>query len=109
MKNILHGLEQVGLRLCVLHLVDSHYCSDAGKFIATVLMSLSSMLQLGLPHVNVLSKIDLAEKYSNKLQFGIEFYTDVLDLNYFLTFLDEDAFTKKYAHFQNSTAPKLVL
>lgn len=85
----------MGLRLCVVQLVDSHYCSDAGKFIATVLMSLSSMLQLGLPHVNVLSKIDLAEKYSDKLQFNVDFYTEVLDLNYFLESLDEDAFTKK--------------
>lgn len=76
------------------------YYFVVGKFIATVLMTLSSMLQLGMPHVNVLSKIDLAEKYIDKLQFNINFYTDVLDLNYFLTSLDEDAITKKLVNFQ---------
>ncbi|KAL0278686.1 UNVERIFIED_CONTAM: hypothetical protein PYX00_000436 [Menopon gallinae] len=107
MKNILERLEKLDLRLSVVQLVDSHYCSDAGKFIATVLMTLSSMLQLGMPHVNVLSKIDLAEKYTDKLQFNINFYTDVLDLNYFLSSLDEDAITKKYAKL-NSAIISLV-
>ncbi|KAK5637835.1 hypothetical protein RI129_000167 [Pyrocoelia pectoralis] len=39
-------------------MVDSHYCSDPTKFISTLLLSLSTMLQIGLPHVNVLSKVD---------------------------------------------------
>lgn len=59
-------------------------------------MSLSSMLQLGMPHINVLSKIDLAQRHSDKLQFGLDFYTEVLDLNYLLQALDEDKITKKY-------------
>lgn len=59
------------------------------------MLSLSAMLQLALPHVNVLSKIDLLGKYSGKLQFGLDFYTDVLDLNYLLECLDEDPFTRK--------------
>lgn len=58
-------------------------------------MSLSSMLQLGMPHINVLSKIDLAQRHSAKLQFGLDFYTEVLDLNYLLQALDEDKITKK--------------
>ncbi|XP_066991714.1 GPN-loop GTPase 2 isoform X2 [Anabrus simplex] len=96
MKNIMEKLDKFGLRLCSLHLVDSHYCSDPGKFISTLLLSLSAMLQLGLPHVNVLSKIDLLSKYSSKLQFGLDFYTEVLDLNYLLESLSEDPFTRKH-------------
>lgn len=40
---------------CVLML-----CSDAGKFIAAALVSLTTMIRLELPHVNVLSKVGQA-------------------------------------------------
>lgn len=56
-KNIFNKLQSYGFHLCVVHLVDSHYCSDASKFISTLLLSLSTMLQIALPHVNVLSKV----------------------------------------------------
>lgn len=51
------------LQLAAIHLVDSHYCSDPAKFISVLLTSLSTMLQMELPHVNVLSKVDLIESY----------------------------------------------
>jgi len=35
------------------------------------------------PHVNVLSKVDLIEKYA-KLPFNLDFFTEVLDLSYLL-------------------------
>lgn len=56
-KNIFEKLEKLDYHLCAVHLVDSHYCSDPTKFISTLLLSLSTMLQLALPHVNVLSKV----------------------------------------------------
>ena len=47
------------VRLCAVHLVDSHYCTDPGKFVAVLLTSLNTMLQVGgcsfdLPSINVL-------------------------------------------------------
>ena len=51
------------LQLAAVHLVDSHYCSDPGRFVSVLLTSLSTMLQLELPHVNVLSKVDLMQHY----------------------------------------------
>lgn len=53
------------------------------------------MLQMELPQVNVLSKIDLAEQ-QGRLKFGLDFYTEVLDLNYLLESINEDPFMKKY-------------
>lgn len=53
----------VSVQLVTVHLVDSQCCSDAGKFISVLLTSLSAMVQVELPHVNVLSKIDLIEQY----------------------------------------------
>ena len=53
----------VFMQLVAVHLVDSHYCSDPGKFISVLLTSLSTMVQLELSHINVLSKVDLMEQY----------------------------------------------
>ncbi len=59
-----------------MELVDAHLCSDAGKFLAALLLSLSSMMHLELPHVNVLSKADLVEAYG-ELHFDLDYYTEV--------------------------------
>ena len=40
-----------------MHLVDAHLTSDPGKYLAAALLSLSTMLHLGLPHINALSKV----------------------------------------------------
>ncbi len=50
-------------QLTAVHLVDSHYCADPAKFISILCTSLSTMLHIELPHVNVLSKMDLLEQY----------------------------------------------
>ncbi|XP_077984533.1 GPN-loop GTPase 2-like [Glandiceps talaboti] len=95
MKVIAGLLQKWNYRLTAVHLVDSHYCSDAAKFISVLLTSLSTMLQMEMPHINVLSKMDLVEKFG-KLAFNLDYYTDVLDLHYLLEHLDSDPFTKKY-------------
>ncbi|KAL3867475.1 hypothetical protein ACJMK2_044677 [Sinanodonta woodiana] len=93
-RNILQELQKLDYRLVAVHLVDSHYCSDASKFIAVLLTSLSTMLQVALPHVNVLSKADLIEKFG-KLAFNLDFYTEVLDLSYILDqFRDDPSFAR---------------
>ena len=63
-------------RLAAVHLVDAHLCSDPAKYLSALLLSLSVMLHLELPHVNVLSKIDLIEQYG-QLDFNLDFYTEV--------------------------------
>ena len=51
------------MQLTAVHLVDAHLCSDPGNYVSALLLSLSTMLHLELPHINVLSKIDLIESY----------------------------------------------
>merc|ERR1719464_1281777 len=64
--------------------------------IIMILMKImTTMLQVELPHVNLLSKVDLVEKYG-KLQFNLDYYTDVLDLEFILDTLPDDNFTKKH-------------
>uniref|UniRef100_A0A1B6EC39 GPN-loop GTPase 2 n=1 Tax=Clastoptera arizonana TaxID=38151 RepID=A0A1B6EC39_9HEMI len=96
MRNIILRLQNVGFRFCAVHLVDSHYCSDPGKFISTLLLSLTAMLHMELPHINVLSKVDQIDKHGSKLRFGLDYYSEVLDLTYLLDSLQQDSFTAKY-------------
>ncbi|XP_055067865.2 GPN-loop GTPase 2 [Misgurnus anguillicaudatus] len=94
-KNIFAQLSKWNFRLTAVHLVDSHYCADPAKFISVLCTSLSTMLHVELPHVNVLSKIDLIEQYG-KLAFNLDFYTEVLDLSYLVEHLALDPFFKKF-------------
>lgn len=50
-------------QLTAVHLVDSHYCTDPAKFISVLCTCLATMLHVELPHVNLLSKMDLIEHY----------------------------------------------
>lgn len=95
-RKIIDRLEkEAEMRLCAVHLVDAHYCSDASKFVAVCLTALNAMLRIELPHINILSKVDLIEKYG-KLDFGIDFYTEVLDLNFLVDRLPDDPFMAKF-------------
>lgn len=81
MLQVVRTLTQTwNLRLAAVHLVDSHHCSDAYKYLSVLLVSLSTMVQLELPHINVLSKIDLVESFG-ALAFELQFYTDVENLD----------------------------
>jgi GPN-loop GTPase len=94
-RNIIEKLVKLDYRLCSVNLVDSYYISDPSKYISVLLMSLSSMLQIELPHVNIFSKMDLIKQYG-PLKFNLDYYTDVLDLNYLLDTLDSDRFLSKF-------------
>ncbi|NXQ17611.1 GPN2 GTPase, partial [Peucedramus taeniatus] len=95
LRNVLAQLAKWEFRLAAVHLVDSHYCTDPGKFISVLCTSLATMLHVELPHVNVLSKMDLIEQYG-KLAFNLDFYTEVLDLSYLVDHLASDPFFRNF-------------
>ncbi|BES94992.1 unnamed protein product [Nesidiocoris tenuis] len=95
-KRIVEKLQGAGFKLCAVYLVDSHYCNEPGKFISALLMTLSAMLHMEMPHINILSKVDMMQEFADKLPFSLEYFTEVMDLNYILECLQEDKFTKKY-------------
>ncbi|KAG5681425.1 hypothetical protein PVAND_010862 [Polypedilum vanderplanki] len=96
MRNIFTKLQTLGYKLCTVHLVDSHYCSEPHKYISALLLSLHTMLQMELPHVNVLSKADQIKEHQSKLLFNLDYYTEVLDLKFLVDALDSKAEFKKY-------------
>jgi GTPase SAR1 family protein len=70
---IAEAIVEWGWQLCVVHLVDAHHCSDSSKFLSTALVALSAMTMLELPHVNILSKIDLIRALG-RLDFNLDYY-----------------------------------
>jgi len=53
------------------------------------------MYQMELPHVNILSKIDIAIKHQSELLFNLDYYTNVLSLDQLLDALQNDPLTAR--------------
>lgn len=60
--------------------VDATFLTDTSKFIAGSLLSLSAMIALELPHVNVLTKCDLMAEEEVEKMLSIESATQMWDL-----------------------------
>lgn len=87
-QNILTRLtKELDLRLCLVNLIDAHYCADASKFISAALLSTTTMLRLELPAVNVLSKIDMISQYG-ELPYNLDYFTECHELERLVPFLD---------------------
>lgn len=59
LKNFVEHLQRKNFKVCVVYLLDSQFMTDVTKYISGCMASLSAMVQLELPHVNILSKMDL--------------------------------------------------
>jgi len=60
MRTLVDALQnQANYRIVGLYLIDAHFLADPAKFVSGVLACLSAMTRLELPHLNVLSKMDL--------------------------------------------------
>lgn len=64
MRRIIDAMRTAGWAsdMVSVFVVDATFVADAPKFISGSLLSLSAMIALELPHVNVLSKCDLVDK-----------------------------------------------
>ena len=64
MKQVIEKMGTWGYtsRICSVFIVDATFVCDAPKFISGSLLSLSAMIALELPHVNVLTKCDLMDE-----------------------------------------------
>jgi GTPase SAR1 family protein len=115
-QNLLNSLKELDFRLTGVHLVDSFYCSQPATFISgthsymflisastcfnsaynifclslAVLLTASTMMRLGLPHVNVLSKVDMLGNYG-QLPFNLDFYTELEDLRPLARFVSSNS------------------
>lgn len=106
-------------QLAAVHLCDAHYVTDASKYVSVLMLALRAMLHLELPHINVLSKVDLIQQYGDlgtcpppasyppliihsdpcthshlhhiSADFNLEFYTEVQDLSYLENLLSQQS------------------
>lgn len=63
MKKVIERLNMWGYQhIAGVFVLDATFVCDAPKFISGIFLSLSAMVSLELPHVNVLSKCDLVDK-----------------------------------------------
>ena len=96
LRNVIHTMmNEWHYRLCTVHLSDSHLCCDPGKYVSALVVTLQAMLHLETPHVSVLSKVDMLEKYGD-LAFNLDFYADVMDLDYLIEHIGNDPKLAKY-------------
>jgi hypothetical protein len=58
-------------------------------YISNILLALRAMLQMDLPHINILTKIDKISSYDT-LPFNLDFYTEVQDLDRLIPSLDAE-------------------
>ncbi|KAI9675906.1 MAG: hypothetical protein M1829_003144 [Trizodia sp. TS-e1964] len=106
LRNVFFRLQKLGYRVClasiyspqtfvwltqsaqlvVLSLTDSYVLTLPSLYISALLLSLRSMLQMDLPHLNVLTKIDNLATYA-PLPFNLDYYTEVQDLSYLMPHL----------------------
>jgi hypothetical protein len=59
LRTFVDQLKRWDFNVCAVYMLDSQFVSDVTKYISGCMASLSAMVQLELPHINVLSKIDL--------------------------------------------------
>lgn len=60
MKQLITKLQNWDFRIQALYFLDSQFMADAAKFFGGCITALSAMIQLEVPHLNVMSKMDLA-------------------------------------------------
>jgi len=81
-------------RLCAVHLSDSVFITDAGKFVSMILAALSIMINLEVPQLNVLTKADLID--TEKLPYEFKFFEELPDTQYLADLLDDHPFMANY-------------
>eukprot|EP01102_Stenamoeba_stenopodia_P004551 TRINITY_DN14852_c0_g1_i1.p1 TRINITY_DN14852_c0_g1~~TRINITY_DN14852_c0_g1_i1.p1 ORF type:complete len:270 (+),score=53.66 TRINITY_DN14852_c0_g1_i1:80-889(+) len=87
MKSLSEELQRWGYRMCCVHVIDSHFTNEPSKFISGTLVSLSAMMQVQLPHINVMTKMDLLGARGKKQ--SMERFFDP-DITYLLNSLTEE-------------------
>jgi GTPase SAR1 family protein len=60
-KRFVQYLQGQGWNVCSVYLLDAQFVTEPTKFISGCMTCLSAMVQLELPHVNVLTKMDLIQ------------------------------------------------
>lgn len=103
MRQLIRMLQNMNFRICGVFIMDSQFMIDGSKFLSGTMAALSVMVNLEIPHVNILSKMDLISKTSKK-QLDEYLEPDPYSL---LSNMENDPWNKKY-HKLTETIGKLI-
>ncbi|KAF8231860.1 hypothetical protein L208DRAFT_1398192 [Tricholoma matsutake] len=59
LPTLVKNLSRLGIRTCAVYLIESQFMEDRYKFFSGVLSAMSAMVNLEIPWINVMSKMDL--------------------------------------------------
>jgi len=104
MRSFVEALTQAGFQVVALYLLDSHFLTDTPKFISGALSCLSAMVRLEVPHINVLTKVDVLETKQRKAKFLDKF----LDMNTMALIAQLDDSTDNKLHRLNHAIGSLL-
>ncbi|KAG5330713.1 GPN3 GTPase, partial [Acromyrmex charruanus] len=90
-RELITILQKLNFRICGVFLIDVQFMIDASKFISGTLAALSVMINLEIPHISILSKMDLISKSTRK---KLDSYFDPDP--YSLLDAEEDPWNEKY-------------
>lgn len=62
MRDFIGHLQQWDFRVCAVFMIDAHYMVDSSKFLSASLAATSAMMSLEVPHVNLVTKMDLLDR-----------------------------------------------
>lgn len=66
MPRFVKTLSRLDFRICGAYLLESQFVQDTNKFFAGVMSAMTAMINLEIPHINVLSKMDLVTDVGRK-------------------------------------------
>lgn len=66
MRKLIRMLQSWNFNICSVFLVDVQFMTDGAKFLSGTMSALSVMVNLELPHLNILSKMDLLGKAARR-------------------------------------------
>ena len=81
----------------VVELTDSYVISLPSLYVSSLILALRSMLQLELPHINVLTKIDNLPSYG-RLPMPLGFYTEARSLEHLEPHLETEQSTGRISN-----------
>ncbi|KAI7899943.1 GPN-loop GTPase, partial [Cokeromyces recurvatus] len=67
MKRLCETLNRLNMNVCGVYCLESQFIEDKSKYFSGVLSAMSAMVNLEIPHINVMTKMDLIEgDYGNR-------------------------------------------
>lgn len=81
LKTIVDKINKMDCRLTAVHLVDCTLCLDPQKYMSAVMVALNAMMLLEMPHVNLMSKVDLLKALKSEMHLPFQTFVDADDFD----------------------------